>query len=144
MSLNKENINGDFKKGFKVVYGTVRVILHLGLFGIPLFYANYINPDLTLKDASLWGQFFILEIFGFLTILFSILLFHFFHAVETRYFKGSYKMAYILLKYVFPYSKMNLSGITYEDVCMGYEEILKIGNNYHGIKESDSDLNENL
>lgn len=136
MSLNKESINGDLKKAFKFVYSIVRVILHLGLFGALLYYAFYTN-SLGLKDASLLGQFLILELSGMITLFIIVPFFHLLHDIEIRYFTGSYKMVYVLLKYIFPYSKMNLSGIDYEDVCNGYDEVVKRGNAYHGIKESE-------
>lgn len=135
MSLNKEKINGDLKKAFKFVYSIVGGILHLALFGALLYYTFYTNSP-GLKDASLLGQFLILELSGMITLFIIIPFFHLLHNIETRYFTSSYRIAYILLKYVFPHSKMNLSGIDYEVVCKGYEEVVKRGNNYY-IKESE-------
>lgn len=143
MSVNKEKINGDLKKAFKFVYSIVRIILHLGLFGALLYYAFYTNST-GLQDASLFGQFLILELSGGITLFIVVPFFHLLHNVETRYFTGSYKMAYILFKYIMPFSKGQIECFDHELVCQGYEEVVKRGNKYYGIEERDGESNENI
>ncbi len=135
MSLNKENINSDLKKGFKFLYLFVRVVSHLGLFGLPIFYSGY-----DLNNAGEWlliAQFLMLMISGVVTIIFVTSFFIIFHHIETRYFKGSYRMAYILFKYILPFAKGQVDCFDYELVCQGYEEVVKRGNEYYGMKESE-------
>lgn len=140
MSLNKENINSDLKKVFKFLYLFMRVVLHLGLFGLPIFYSGY-----TLNNVEEWlliAQFLMLMLSGVVTIIFVTLFFIMFHHIETRYFKGSYRMAYILFKYILPLTKGQVECFDYELVCEGYEEVVRRGNEYYGMKESDGDSNE--
>ncbi len=142
MSLNKENINGDLKKFFKFVYLFMRVVLRLGLFGLPIFYSGY-----DLNNVGEWlsiAQFLMLMFSGVVTILIVTIFFIMFHHIETRYFKSSYRMAYIFFKYILPFSKGQIECFDYELVCQGYEEVVRRGNEYHGIKESDGNSNENL
>ena len=142
MSFNKENIKGDLKKFFKFIYITVRVVLHLCLFGAVLFYAGYVYSNANVKEWSLFASFLVLLISGVLTIGILTVLFHGLHYIEIRYFKNSYRMAYILFKYITPHLNNSLDGIDYDTVCQGYEEVVRRGNAYYGIKESDGDSNE--
>ena len=127
--------NSDLKKGFKFLYLFVRVVSHLGLFGLPIFYSGY-----DLNNAGEWlliAQFLMLMISGIGTIIFVTLFFIIFHHIETRYFKGSYRMAYILFKYILPFTKGQIECFDYELVSQGYKEVVKRGDSYYGIEDSD-------
>ena len=142
MSLNKENINSDLKKGFKFLYLLVRVILHLGMFGFPFFISGYELNNV--REWLLFAQFLMLMLSGVVTILCVVIIFISFHHIETRYFKGSYRMAYILIKYILAFPNAHIECFDYELVSQGYDEVVKRGNEYYGIKESDGGSNENI
>lgn len=135
MSLNKEKINGDLKKGFKFLYLFASVVLHLGLFGLPFFYSGY-----NLNNVGEWlsiAQFLMLMLSGVVTISIVTIFFIMFHHIEIRYFKSSYRMAYILFKYILPFTKGQIECFDYELVSQGYKEVVKRGDEYYGIDESE-------
>lgn len=132
MSLNKENIYSDLKKVFKFLYLMGRVVFHLGLFGLPIFYIGFAANNVI--ELAFILQLLMLMFTGAATMVIVITIFIILHHIEIRYFKSSYRMAYILLKYIMPLQKAHIECFDYELVSKGYKEVVKRGNEYFSIK----------